>query len=369
MNKFRLFPAGETISSLIWLLFLLIPMMSLFPYDTFLKQIAGLSLLLFAWFYRNTLFDGKYFIYWIVLQYLIALFYVLTLGFIQLFMFPAWKLGFSKIRNRTFWQLFILQIILMTIGLIFGPVRYPVLGGGDQLVMTIGFSLFTLVAPLAGQEFYHQQEQRKQYYQANKRMEGVIKGEERNRIARELHDSLGQSLSVMTIKLDLAQKILYKKPALVENELKEIETISRSTLKTVREIVSDMRQRTVAEELIDVNQALTAAKIILTTENEELAAELAPPQQTEFSSILREAVTNIVRHSKASYCTIAFQKAQNYLQVSIKDNGIGTKDIITGNGLTGMKERIEKINGSFVIQEDKGTLLRFNIPLKEVEND
>lgn len=370
MNKFRLFPKGETLSSIIWMLFLLIPILSLVPFDTFEKQFSGVLMLLFSWFYRNTLFQGKYFIYWLLGQYLIAAFYALGLGYIYLFMFPAWQLGFGfpKMKKTTFWLLFFGQLGIIVLGLIFGPLENPAFGD-NQLAMSIPFGLFTIIAPLPGREFQKSMEQRKQLHQANQRMEAVIKGEERNRIARELHDSLGQSLSVMTLKLDLAQKILMKDPQMVAGELQEIEQLSRSTLKTVREIVSDMRKRSLREELIEINQALTAAQIILTTENEELGDSLSDNQQNELSNVLREAVTNIIRHSKATFCTIVFSIEAGWLKLSIKDNGIGAKELIAGNGITGMKERVENVQGTILIQDDRGTLTRLAVPLEEEMND
>ena len=370
MNKFRLFPKGELLNSTIWMLFLLIPILAMFPFDTFEKQFSGMLMLLFGWFYRNTLFQGKYFIYWLLGQYLIAGFYALELGYIYLFMFPAWQLGFgfTKMKKTTFWLLFFGQLGVIVLGLALGPIETPAFGG-NQLAISIPFGLFTIIAPLPGREVQKLIEQRKQLYQANQRMEAVIKGEERNRIARELHDSLGQSLSVMTLKLDLAQKILVKNPQMVANELQEIEQLSRSTLKTVREIVSDMRKRSVREELIEMNQALTTAKIILTTENEELANYLSAVQQMELSNVLREAVTNIIRHSKATFCTIVFSIEAGWLKLSIKDNGIGVKELSAGNGITGMTERIENLQGTILIQEDRGTLIRIAVPLEEEVND
>lgn len=368
MNKTHLFPKGETVSSTIWLLFLLIPAMHFFPYETFESQFAGILLVFFALCYRNTLFRGKFFVYWIVFQYMIGLFYMLVFGYVYLFMFPAWQIGFSKVRKSTFWLLYGTMIVLMIYGFFFGPISNSAFGG-DQLITVIAFSLFTAIAPLSGKEFHRQQEHRKQLYQANKRMEAVIKGEERNRIARDLHDSLGQSLSVITIKLDLAQKMLAKDPGMVAGELKEIEGLSRSTLKTVREIVSDMRKRTIAEELIEINLALTAAKIILATEKEETARLLSGMQQTELSSILREAVTNIIRHSKASFCSIAFSQASGWMNIKIRDNGVGPKEIVSGNGIAGMKERVRRMNGAIAVEDDKGTVISVSIPIKEAADD
>lgn len=368
MNKFHLFPKGETLSSITWMIFLFVPVVVLFPFDTTQKQFAGLLLLIFSWCYRNTLFKGNYFLYWLIAQFLIASFYTIHLGYVYLFMFPAWQLGFSKLSKRIFWILYASLISLIVLSLAFGVFLNPYFDG-NQTVMTVVFSVFAAIAPLSGREIYRQQEQRKQLYQANQRMEAVIKGEERNRIARELHDSLGQSLSVMTIKLELTQKMLEKKPELVSNELKELEELSRSTLKTVREIVSDMRKKTITQELIEINQALTSAKIILTTSNETLASLLNNHQQTEVSSVLREAVTNIIRHSNATYCSIRFVRKQNWLELKIEDNGIGLKNSKPGNGLTGMKERIQRLHGTMMCQDQKGTQLTISIPLEEDEHD
>ena len=365
MHKFCLFPKGEILSSIIWMLFLLIPIISLIPFDTFEKQFLGMLIVLFSWFYRNTLFQGRYFIYWLMGQYLIAIFYALNLGYIYLFMFPAWQLGFGfpKIKKTTFWLLFFGQSLLIVVSLF---LRSFV---SDQLVISSLFGLFTIIAPLPGREFQKSMEQRKQLYQANQRMEAVIKGEECIRIARELHDSLGQSLSVMTLKLDLAQKVLLKDPQMVTGELQEIEQLSRSTLKTVREIVSDIRKRSVREELIEINQALTTAKIVLITENEEIANDLSANQQNEISNVLREAVTNIIRHSKATFCKIIFTIDAGWFKLSIEDNGIGAKEMIAGNGVTGMIERIENIQGTILIQDDQGTSIRISVPLKEALHD
>lgn len=368
MVKFRLFPRGEALVSVIWMLFLVIPMIGLFPFDTLHKQFVGVLLAIFALGYRNTLFRGDYFLYWLMLQFLIAGFYSVDLGYIYLFMFPAWQLGFSTLRKQLFSFMLACQISLMLLSLVFG-VLLKANFDKNQVVLTVIFAVFTVLAPLAGREFYKQQEQRKQLYQANQRMESIIKDEERNRIARELHDSLGQSLSVITIKLELAQKLLDKKPESVSAELQEIEGISRSTLKTVREIVSDIRRRSISEELIEINQALIAANIIFTTENEELASLLTSPQQTEFSSVLRESITNIIRHSKASYCSVHFLKKGNQLEITIADNGIGAKNLVQGNGLLGIKERMVRLGGTMVLNDKEGLLLDFTIPLKEDEDD
>lgn len=368
MIKVRIFPKEETLVSLVWMFFLIIPVISLFPFESFHKQFVGFLLLLFAICYRNALFRSRYFLYWLIIQFLIASFYTINLGYIYLFMFPAWQLGFSNLRKRSFWLLFLGQISLMIVSMIFGVILNADFDT-NQTTMTVVFSIFTVFAPLSGREFYKQQEQRKQLYQANQRMESVIKGEERNRIARDLHDSLGQSLSVMTLKLELAQKLLEKRPETVSAELKEIEGLSRSTLKTVREIVTDIRKKSIAEELVEINQALTAAQVIFTTENEGLISLLTDSQQTELSFVLRESITNIIRHSKASYCFIRFAKSEDQFEISIQDNGIGVKDLTYGNGLFGIKERIEKLHGTMVFRDKKGLLLDFTIPIEEGNND
>ena len=187
MKKIRMFPQGEAAMAVVWLLFLLIPLVALFPYGQLWQQLSACLILIFAFFYRNALFESRYFRLWLLGEYALALGYALFLGYIYLFMFPAWQLGFSKIAMKTFWRFYFLLIGLVHTGLFLGPVEQPLLGN-SPLPMTIIFSLFICLAPLAGREFYKQQEQRKQLYQANQRMEAVIKGEERDRIARELYD-------------------------------------------------------------------------------------------------------------------------------------------------------------------------------------
>ncbi|GIN90371.1 sensor histidine kinase YvfT [Siminovitchia terrae] len=368
IRKFTLFPKDQGFTPLIWLCFLLIPLFSMYPYDSLDKVCMTGLIIIFAVCYRNSLFAEKYYPFWISIQYLISFIYLVHLGYVYLFMFPAWQIGFSKLTTKRFnWFYSALLILIMTGSLIvwMKGLRF----NNENLIASGAFTLFTLLAPFGGREFLKQQEQRKQMYQANERLESLIVGKERNRIARELHDSLGQSLSVMTIKLDLAQKLFDHDLAVSKKEINEVQQLSRETLTMVREIVSDMRRKTIMEELVEINRVLSAAKVILTTENESVVQGVPLRLQNEVSYCLREAITNIIRHSQATYCKITFLLKEDVFTFSIQDNGIGIKDLKFGNGLVGMRERVEQLNGHLLVADRKGMCLTITIPLEEDHHD
>lgn len=365
MKKFYLFPPDEGLTPLIWLCFLLIPLFSMYPYQTLEQQVFTGIVFLFGLCYRNCLFEGKYFQFWIAMQYLIGFIYIVYWGYVFLFMFPAWKIGFSRTTKKQFLTLYAIMVLAIIAGiLIAGPEK--IFLSREQMITSSAFTIFTLSGPFSGREFLKQQAQRRQMYQANQRLEKVIVGEERNRIARELHDSLGQSLSVMTIKLDLASQLIDHDTKVAKEEVQQVHQLSRETLAAVREIVTDMRRKTIEEELIEMNRALSAAKIILTTEGESILQAVPKELQNELSYCLREAITNVIRHSQATYCNVKFHLEKQSCQFTIEDNGIGLKNKNFGNGLKGMRERVEQLGGHLLVTDQQGTAITISVPTKPI---
>ena len=175
--------------------------------------------------------------------------------------------------------------------------------------------------------------------------------EERLRLARDLHDLLGHSLSLITLKSELAGRMLPAHPEKAAQQVADIEKVSRQALVDVREAVSGYRRPRLAGELAGAQVALTAAGITAA-----LPADLAPTdvdEETEsaLAWTLREAVTNVVRHSGARRCTVEVLARQTLdgpvLELSVEDDGTGDGSAGTpGNGLTGLAERLEKAGGS-----------------------
>jgi two-component system sensor histidine kinase DesK len=166
---------------------------------------------------------------------------------------------------------------------------------------------------------------------------------ERNRIARDLHDLLGHSLTAITVKSRLAQRLAPTAIDQAQREMAEVEGLSRQALADVRAAVSGYREVTLAAELVRGRELLRAADVVadLPTTTEMVAAA----DRELFGWVVREGLTNVVRHSRATRCTIAVTASS----VEITDDGVGsasTGQAGDGKGLTGLRERVAAAGGT-----------------------
>jgi two-component system sensor histidine kinase DesK len=172
--------------------------------------------------------------------------------------------------------------------------------------------------------------------------------EERLRLARDLHDLLGHSLSLITLKSELAGRMLPEHPDKAAQQVADIENVSRQAMVDVREAVTGYRRPRLAGELAGVRVALTAAGIMAELPAEPDLTGVASETESALAWALREAVTNVVRHSGARRCTVELVRRQTLegpvLELSVEDDG-GGADSGPGNGLTGLRERLEKVGG------------------------
>lgn len=192
---------------------------------------------------------------------------------------------------------------------------------------------------------------------------------ERERIARDLHDVLGHTLSVIVLKAELAGRLVSLDPARATAEIVDVERTARTALAEVREAIGGYRARGLAAEIEAARVTLDAAGVVLLTEsNPEHTVVLSPQEETALSLALREAVTNIVRHASATTCRLRFITEGGRRRLLVEDNG---KHAIVreGNGLRGMRERIESLGGHFSIEcaivHNRGTRLIIELPLRE----
>ncbi|MFF7334541.1 histidine kinase [Streptomyces sp. NPDC008150] len=181
--------------------------------------------------------------------------------------------------------------------------------------------------------------------------------EERLRLARDLHDLLGHSLSLITLKSELAGRMLPARPEDAAQQVADIERVSRQALVDVREAVTGYRRPRLASELAGAQVALTAAGVVaeLPAEPDTLLDGVDEDAESALAWSLREAVTNVVRHSGARRCTVELLRRQTLdgpvLELSVEDDGSGTGPGAgagggPGNGLTGLRERLEKAGGT-----------------------
>jgi two-component system, NarL family, sensor histidine kinase DesK len=186
---------------------------------------------------------------------------------------------------------------------------------------------------------------------------------ERERIARDLHDVLGHTLSVIVLKSELAGKLLERDPERARMEIADVERISRQALAEVRQTIRGYSQASLQEEFSRARSTLETAGLAVESHNEKTA--LTPTQENVLALVLREAVTNVVRHAQAETCRLNLQTLDGVCRLEIQDDGRGGLHT-EGAGLRGMRERIEALGGT--LRQDSpeaqaGTRLTITVPL------
>jgi two-component system sensor histidine kinase DesK len=194
---------------------------------------------------------------------------------------------------------------------------------------------------------------------AHEEIEQLAKLAERERIARDLHDVLGHTLSVIVLKSELAGRLFVRDPERAAREIADVEMISRKALSEVREAIRGYRAEGLAAEIKRAQSTLDAAGVTLVFD--EKPPELNPAVETVMSLVVREAVTNIVRHARASQCSMRISAQNGHTLLVVEDDGRGGVSE-EGNGLRGMRERVEGLGGRFAVDSSKGTRLTIQLP-------
>ncbi|WP_433388974.1 sensor histidine kinase [Micromonospora sp. KLBMP9576] len=178
--------------------------------------------------------------------------------------------------------------------------------------------------------------------------------QERLRFARDLHDLLGHSMSVIVVKAEATRRLMERNPAQAAAQAADIETVGRQALTEIREAVSGYRESNLATELDRARSALTAAGV---TQHVQLAGPpLDPESEAVLSWVVREATTNVIRHSGASHVEIVLAHTPPQIRLEITDDGAGPppapaagrRDAPAGNGLRGLAERLAEAGGSLL---------------------
>jgi two-component system sensor histidine kinase DesK len=204
---------------------------------------------------------------------------------------------------------------------------------------------------------------------AHEEIEKLAAVAERERIARDLHDVLGHTLSVIVLKSELAGRLMERDPKRAAAEIADVESTARTALAEVREAIGGYRAKGLAAELAAARRTLDAAGVSLTYEADALASErvLDATEETVLSLAVREAVTNIVRHAEATECRMRLATTKDgFHALLVEDNGCHA---VTheGNGLRGMRERVQALGGRFSLKcglmQGQGTSLLVELPV------
>ena len=283
-----------------------------------------------------------------------ALYYPFNPQAFGAFVYPFVILAFSTSRLRT------LVIVLggLTVAL---AVENHLLGYAFHNLEMV----FFFCAVLGASNFAYSQQLRANCLleSANLRIEHLTRDAERERIARDLHDLLGHTLTLIAVKLDLAQKLLGASPERARTEVAEAKQIARKALSEVRGAVAGYRTEGLSKELSRARRALLSAGVELT--DSVLSLEPTSEHSTVLCLALREAVTNIIRHAQATTCSVQLSSRGECLSLIVADNGRGSRVMREGNGLRGMRERLRALHGELSIASDEGagTRLEVRLPL------
>ncbi|WP_229691836.1 sensor histidine kinase, partial [Sphaerisporangium melleum] len=184
-------------------------------------------------------------------------------------------------------------------------------------------------------------------YAARGKLARMAVTRERLRVARDLHDLLGYSLSAITLKTELTHRLLPGHPDRARDEITDILTVARQALADVRTVANGYRTMSLTAEAQSATSVLTAADIDVTTTI--TIPELPPHIETVLATVLREAVTNILRHSKAQHATIHATTHHDTIRLHITNDGVETTTptptVNGGNGLGNLTTRLTTING------------------------
>lgn len=362
---YQILQKNTGLSPYVWVVFYILPFYFIFRSSSTYAVVIGIVMILvfFICYMFSFLSKGWLIYFWTSVQIAISIAMILLFGYVYFSLFLAYFIG--NIQHKAgFFTLYTIHLVSTIVTVTLGFLLQK-----SVLLTQWPFVLVSLIAViLLPVTTYNRNKREKlegQLVNANKRISELVKLEERQRIARDLHDTLGQKLTLIGLKSDLAGKLISKNPTLAQLEINEVRQTARIALKEVREMVTRMRGTRLEDEIFRIKQILKAAGIDFILEGDPNLTNTSLMTENVLSMCLKEAVTNIVKHSNASSCSIVIEPSRTDLVVRVKDNGIGMAEesfCFKGNGLRGMKERLEFVNGSMEIVLNIGMTIVIKVP-------
>ncbi|GAK04301.1 sensor histidine kinase [Geomicrobium sp. JCM 19037] len=363
---FHIFPKNTGLSLFAWIAFCLLPFYFIIRSATVYEIILGVAMIVFFFTIYRLSFVKKGWTVYVALsiEMLISIGMTIYFGYVYFALFIAFFIGNLK-SKAGFISLYVVHLSTTVIAFLIGfLLEY------EEFMAQLPFNVLSILGViLLPFTIYHRnrrEELESQLKDANDRISQLMIIEERQRIARDLHDTLGQKLSLIGLKSDLAMKLLPTKPDLVHQEIEDIHQTSRTALSEVREIVSDMRTARLEDEIVRVQQLLHSSHITCEIHGEQSFKHLPLLIEDVFCMCLKESVTNVVKHSQSKTCEIRLELLANEWRMEVQDHGVGIQSDESseqGSGMIGMKERLDFVNGELDVHSTKaGTRLVIRIP-------
>ena len=272
-------------------------------------------------------------------------------GSLSLFTFAVFFIGFYYPLRSAFISLLGFVALLATLTFLLGINHYYFIIYGGLLIAGVG---------LFGVAERKRVEAKCREQQSETEISQLATMLERERIARDLHDIMGHNLSSISLKAELAAKLLDKNQIeQAKVQLRELNAIARDSLSQVRETVSGYKHKGLASSVMSLCQTLRDKGLSVSLEGD--IPQLVPELETHVILSLTELCNNILRHSQADHCSLIFDESADEVTISITDNGQITH-IIEGNGLKGIRERLKAFQGKLDYVVDQQCRFTITIP-------
>ena len=343
-----------------------------FPFATILfGQIPYWHFFLALFFmvsYLGILITENKILTWLFWLYLLAYiggntFYIGT-GFCWFYYYLSnilvYRFEVSNFRSPFLWTAFLSQLILLG-ALLFN--RY--MGENDRLFVLI-ICLFIAIMTFSMVRNRMMEELKADHAKQNAQINLLLAENERHRIGRDLHDSLGHTFAMLSVKADLADQFLaLGQVEKAQEQVQEIQAISQESMHQVREIVENLKQRTLTRELETVQQMLEVAQVKVEIQNELDTASISPILESALAMVSLELATNMIKHAKATEAHLSYHSTETGVEMVAEDDGIGFAKV-SDKDLHSIRERLELLGGELVISHRKNpTRIELTIPYQE----
>lgn len=366
MQKWHhIFHKSTGLSPYVWVVFYILPFYFIFRSATMDNWVYGILMIIvfFACYVLSFKSRGWVVYFWTSVQIIVSITMTVLFGYMYFALFIAFFIG--NIQRRVgFFTMYSIHLLTTIVA-----INYELISRNPVFISQLPFVLVSMIAvvllPATTYNRNNQDKLQGQLEDANKRISELVIMEERQRISRDLHDTLGQKLSLIGLKSDLAGKLISKNPEQAVVEISDVSQTARSALKEVREMITQMRGIRLEDELVRIEQLLQAAEIEFELIGSPKLANTSLITENVLSMCIKEAVTNVVKHSSATVCRIIIEPLRTDLVIKIQDNGKGiegTNLYYKGHGMQGMRERLEFVNGSMEMVKDGGTTIVVKVP-------
>jgi len=357
----------------VWLIYMLFPLDAVAEFPSAEQWIAYPLLVVFVVLYVVGFNRASWRLASIIVQLIILGYFIWRYheSFIYMAFYTVSLLGLLRTKRE-------IGIAFSGLLLLFGldVYRFETTDSSGDFLELIPVIVALLLVPFAMLVGRRSRRLRTQLQLANDEIARLSKSEERQRISRELHDTLGHTLTMMTLKSELAEKLVDSQPERAKQEIRDVQMTSRAALKEVRELVTGMSAVTIRDELANAKRILSAASIGLKLEGPFELISVKPLLDNLLGMCLRELVTNVVKHSRARMCTIAWSEEPGLYRLIVSDDGVGTAgqemEAWTSkpghNGLRGMQERLDLVDGQLRLDSPRGKGARVTITVPKINS-